>query len=182
MAAPNIFESSKSVSYISTPAYRILNFSPEFEKFAHPCSVLLISWPVWNPGRRGMCALQDKGKPVSLIRQTEWVAGWNGNNFSRHCHARKLNGDRLLFGQTGQSCRWVFHYTHARTGAVRPDSNPLPISIGETEIRLKKSTVQRHIIEWPLRRDGRNMWLNAWRRFLRWPDWISTSIPTSQKT
>jgi len=123
----------QNLFHVSTLAYRILKLSPEFEKFAHPCSALLISWPVWNPGRRGMCALQDKGKPVSLIRQTEWVAGWYGNNFIRHCHARKLNGDQLLFGETGQSCCWVLHYTHARTGAVRPDSNQLLILIRESE-------------------------------------------------
>ena len=129
----------KSLFNVSTLAYRILKLYPEFEKkIAHPCSALLISWPVWNPGRHGMCSLQDKGKLVSLIRQTEWVAGWYGNNFIRHCHARKLNGDRLLFGQTGQSCCWVLHYTHARNGAVGPDSIPLPILIRGTEICLKK--------------------------------------------
>jgi hypothetical protein len=85
-----------------------------------------------------MCAVQDKGKPVSLIRQNEWVAGWYGNNFIHQCHTRKLNGDRLLFGQTGQSYCWVLHYTHARNGAVRPDSNPLPILIRESETCLKK--------------------------------------------
>jgi len=67
------------------------------------------------------------------------VAGWYSNNFIRHCHTRKLNGDRLLFGEPGQSCCAVPHYTHARTGAVRPDSNPMPILILESEICQKYS-------------------------------------------
>lgn len=127
----------QNVFHCFTLAYRILKLYPEFEKFAHPWSALLIAWPVWNPERNGMCPLQDKEKPTSLICQIEWVAGLYGNNFIRHCHARKLNGDRLLLGETGQSCCWVLHYTQARTEAVRPDSSTLPILILEPEICLK---------------------------------------------